>query len=157
GRLGIVHRRGRGDRIPVGLESYRQRVPHHLVILHNEDATRSLHHPSPSMPGRPGPRAPRARVTLHSTPAGPQVPGLCLVNRACRVILLEVSQASIPSCCRCTFLYVGSVLSLLPIPYWVNSTKSRMNLFRLKERIDLGPAISSVCQRRSLGLLNWYR
>src|SRR5256712_8348560 len=79
------------------------------------------------------------------------------VSRACRRILLEVIQASIPSCCLCTFLYVGSVPSLLPIPYRVSSTKSRMNLFRLNERIDLGPAISSVCQRRSLGLLNWYR
>jgi hypothetical protein len=27
-------------------------------------------------------------------------------------------------------------------------------LFRLNERIDLGPAISSVGQRRSFGLLN---
>jgi hypothetical protein len=26
-----------------------------------------------------------------------------------------------------------------------------------KDKIDLGPAISSVCQRRSLGLLNLYR
>ena len=29
-----------------------------------------------------------------------------------------------------------------------------MNLFRLKDKIDRGPAISSVGQRRSLGLLN---
>src|SRR5687768_10516642 len=44
-----------------------------------------------------------------------------------------------------------------PIFYLVNATKSRMNLFRLNDQIDLGPAISSVCQRRSLGLLNLYR
>src|SRR5687767_1362835 len=44
-----------------------------------------------------------------------------------------------------------------PIFYLVNATKSRMNLFRLNDKIDLGPAISSVCQRRSLGLLNLYR
>src|SRR5262249_25984138 len=72
GRLGLVHRRSRGDCIPVSLESYRQRVPHHLVILHNEDATRSLHRASPSMPGRPGPRAPRARVTCILPPLPPR-------------------------------------------------------------------------------------
>ena len=77
------------------------------------------------------------------------------LDRACRRILLEVIQASIPACCLCPFLYVSSVPSLLPIPYRVSFTKSRMNLFRLNERIDRGPAISSVCQRRSLGLLNW--
>src|SRR5687768_16300765 len=47
--------------------------------------------------------------------------------------------------------------SQMPIAYLINATKSRMNLFRLNDRIDLGPAISSVCQRRSLGLLNLYR
>src|SRR5712691_775385 len=35
-------------------------------------------------------------------------------------------------------------------------TTSRINLFRLNERIDRGPAISSVCHSRSLGLLNPY-
>jgi hypothetical protein len=43
---------------------------------------------------------------------------------------------------------------LIPIPYLVKSTKSRMNLFRLNDKIALGPAILSVCQHRSLGLLN---
>ena len=81
--------------------------------------------------------------------------GMDSLGRACRRILLEVIQASIPACCLCPFLYVSSVPSLLPIPYRVSFTKSRMNLFRLNERIDRGPAISSVCQRRSLGLLNW--
>lgn len=58
----------------------------------------------------------------------------------------------------CPFSII-SVPSSLPISisYLVNSTKSRMNLFRLNDRIDLGPAISSVCQRRSFGLLNLYR
>jgi hypothetical protein len=58
----------------------------------------------------------------------------------------------------CPFSII-SVPSSFPISisYLVNSTKSRMNLFRLNDRIDLGPAISSVCQRRSFGLLNWYR
>src|SRR6267378_1623279 len=49
------------------------------------------------------------------------------------------------------------VPSHVPISYFVNSTKSRMNLFRLNDKIDLGPAISSVCHRRSFGLLNLYR
>src|SRR6266404_9809119 len=47
--------------------------------------------------------------------------------------------------------------SRVPISYLVNSTKSRINLFRLNDTIDLGPAISSVCHRRSFGLLNLYR
>src|SRR5712692_5339421 len=41
-------------------------------------------------------------------------------------------------------------------PHLSASTRSRINLFRLQERIDRGPAISSVCHRRSLGLLNPY-
>src|SRR6266853_6103633 len=45
------------------------------------------------------------------------------------------------------------VPSHVPISYFVNSTKSRMNLFRLNDKIDLGPAISSVCHRRSFGLM----
>src|SRR4029077_8713134 len=52
---------------------------------------------------------------------------------------------------------LASFRLLLLIPYWVSATKSRMNLFRLNERIDRGPAISSVCHRRSWGLLNLYR
>src|SRR6266545_4488037 len=41
-------------------------------------------------------------------------------------------------------------------PHLSACTRSRINLCRLKERIDRGPAISSVCHRRSLGLLNPY-
>src|SRR6516225_1489854 len=41
-------------------------------------------------------------------------------------------------------------------PYLSARTTSRINLFRLNARIDRGPAISSVCHRRSLGLLNPY-
>src|SRR6266481_3392773 len=48
------------------------------------------------------------------------------------------------------------VPSHVPISYFVNSTISRINLFRLNDKIDFGPAISSVCHRRSFGLLNLY-
>src|SRR5919197_6654769 len=41
-------------------------------------------------------------------------------------------------------------------PHLSACTRSRISLFRLKERIERGPAISSVCHRRSLGLLNPY-
>src|SRR5882724_1694507 len=41
-------------------------------------------------------------------------------------------------------------------PHLSANTRSRINLFRLQERRDRGPAISSVCHRRSLGLLNPY-
>jgi hypothetical protein len=41
-------------------------------------------------------------------------------------------------------------------PYLSARTRSRISLFRLQERRDRGPAISSVCHRRSLGLLNPY-
>src|ERR671927_2034212 len=41
-------------------------------------------------------------------------------------------------------------------PHLSARTRSRISLFRLKERIERGPAISSVCHRRSLGLLNPY-
>jgi uncharacterized DUF497 family protein len=51
----------------------------------------------------------------------------------------------------------ASVQPLVPLSYEVSATKSLMNLFRLKDKIDRGPAISSVGQRRSLGLLNLYR
>ena len=39
-------------------------------------------------------------------------------------------------------------------PHLLTRTRSRIGLFRLKERRDREPAISSVCHRRSLGLLN---
>src|SRR5215831_11773406 len=41
-------------------------------------------------------------------------------------------------------------------PHLLTRTRSRISLFRLKARIDRGPAISSVCHRCSLGLLNPY-
>src|SRR5678816_2213299 len=54
-------------------------------------------------------------------------------------------------------LYLG-VLTCPDVfsPHLLTRTRSRISLFRLKERIDRGPAISSVCHRRSLGLLNPY-
>ena len=73
--------------------------------------------------------------------------------RACRRIHEEVIQTSYSSFPLFFSLRFRS-LSLIPISYLVKSTKSRMNLFRLNDKIDLGPAISSVCQRRSFGLLN---
>ena len=60
-------------------------------------------------------------------------------------------------------LPLRSTVAVLPVlpspmvsPHLLAHTKSRINLFRLYERIDRGPAISSVCHRRSLGLLNPY-
>jgi len=75
------------------------------------------------------------------------------LDRACRRIHEEVIQTSYSSFPLFFSLRFRS-LSLIPISYLVKSTKSRMNLFRLNDKIDLGPAISSVCQRRSFGLLN---
>ena len=53
----------------------------------------------------------------------------------------------------CLYDSVGSEAFSL---YLWACTTSRINLFRLNERRDRGPAISSVCHRRSLGLLNPY-
>ena len=55
------------------------------------------------------------------------------------------------------FSILASCRCLWRISYSASATKSRMNLFKLNDRINLGPAISSVRQRRALGLLNWYR
>jgi hypothetical protein len=43
-----------------------------------------------------------------------------------------------------------------PTSYLVNAITSCMNLFRLNDKIGRDPAISSVCQSRSCGLLNVY-
>ncbi len=77
--------------------------------------------------------------------------------RACRRIQSEVIlPPTLLFLCLFPFVSVP-IPSHLPITYLVNSTKSRMNLFRLNDKIELGPAISSVCHRRSFGLLNLYR
>jgi hypothetical protein len=52
--------------------------------------------------------------------------------------------------------FFSSVCSDTFSPHLSARTRSRINLCRLNERIDRGPAISSVCQRRSVGLLNPY-
>src|SRR5262249_32931167 len=52
--------------------------------------------------------------------------------------------------------FCGSVCPDAFSLYLLARTTSRINLFRLNERTDRGPAISSVCHRRSLGLLNPY-
>ncbi len=79
------------------------------------------------------------------------------LNRACRRIQSEVILPP-TLLILCLFPFVSvPIPSHLPITYLVNSTKSRMNLFRLNDKIELGPAISSVCHRRSFGLLNLYR
>ena len=60
-----------------------------------------------------------------------------------------------------TFLFPDSfpfvsvpIPSHLPVSYLVKATTSRINLFKLNDKIDLSPAIFSVCQSRSLDLLN---
>ena len=53
------------------------------------------------------------------------------------------------------FLYYSVGFDAFSLYLWVRTT-SRINLFKLNERTDRGPAISSVCHRRSLGLLNPY-
>ena len=52
--------------------------------------------------------------------------------------------------------FLGSSFSDTFYPYPSARTTSRINLLRLNERTDRGPAISNVCHRRSLGLLNPY-
>ena len=59
---------------------------------------------------------------------------------------------------HCSFPFVSVSISFhLPMAYLVNAITSRINLFRLNNKRDFGPAISSVGHRRSLGLLNLYR
>ena len=41
-------------------------------------------------------------------------------------------------------------------PHLLTRTSSRISLCRLQERRDREPAISSVCHRRAVGLLNPY-
>jgi len=50
----------------------------------------------------------------------------------------------------------GSACSDAFYPHLSARTRSRIILFKLNERIERGPTISSVCQSRSLGLLNPY-
>src|SRR5882724_10479121 len=79
------------------------------------------------------------------------------IIRACRKTTLRVTGGLL----ACLFPLYGSCFfgSASPdtfSPHLSACTRSRINLCRLKERIDRGPAISSVCHRRSLGLLNPY-
>ena len=64
---------------------------------------------------------------------------------------LLASLLSLSGSCFC-----GSTCPDTFSPHLLARTRSRINLFRLNERTDRGPAISSVCHRRSLGLLNPY-
>src|SRR5262249_47258283 len=78
-----------------------------------------------------------------------------LLYRACRKTPLREIGASWPA----SALSTGAALTVLSVPMpfppsLAARTRSRINLFRLQERIDRGPAISSVCHRRSLGLWN---
>src|SRR5215813_8596179 len=77
--------------------------------------------------------------------------------RACRKTPLRVMgcllASPLPLSRSCLYDSVGS--DAFSLYLWVRTT-SRMNLFKLNERTDRGPAISSVCHRRSLGLLNPY-
>src|SRR5215510_11659081 len=99
-----------------------------------------------------------------------QVPPPCLIVRAqeqdgvCPTFYIE-HVAKLPEgkegLLACLFplnsrCVVGSTCPAPFSPHLSARTRSPINLFRLKERIDRGPAISSVCHRRSLGLLNPY-
>ena len=64
---------------------------------------------------------------------------------------LLASLLSLSRSCFC-----GSTCPDTFSPHLSARTRSRISLFRLKERRERGPAISSVCHRRSLGLLNPY-
>src|SRR6516164_2796708 len=82
---------------------------------------------------------------------------LCALVRACRKTPLKETEGLFP----CLFPLDGSGFgsSVCPdgfSPHLWARTRSRISLFSLKERIDRGPAISSVCHRCSLGLLNPY-
>src|SRR6266542_4262396 len=86
-----------------------------------------------------------------------KIPDYFCLSRACRKTPLRVmgcllaSLLSLSGSCFC-----GSVCPDTFSLYLLARTTSRINLFRLNERTDRGPAISSVCHRRSLGLLNPY-
>src|SRR5215510_11017255 len=80
-----------------------------------------------------------------------------MIDRACRKTPLQETEGLF----TCLFPLDGSGFgsSVCPdgfSPHLLARTRSRISLFRLKERIDRDPAISSVCHRRSLGLLNPY-
>src|SRR5215475_7503400 len=82
---------------------------------------------------------------------------LLSLYRACRKTPLRETGASWPASARST----GAALTVLSVPipvppYLAARTRSRIHVFRLTERIDRGPALSSVCHRRSLGVLNPY-
>src|SRR5713101_4464616 len=79
------------------------------------------------------------------------------LDRACRKTPLRVTGRLL----ACLFplyrsCFFGSVSLDVFSPHLPARSRSRINLCRLKERRDRGPAISRVCQRRSLGLLNPY-
>src|SRR5262249_29785218 len=88
---------------------------------------------------------------------GGQLLSVAALSRACRKTPLRVMGCFLASLlplygsCFC-----GSVCPDAFSLYLLARTTSRINLFRLNERTDRGPAISSVCHRRSLGLLNPY-
>jgi hypothetical protein len=82
---------------------------------------------------------------------------LRILNRACRKTPLRAAGGILAYLFPLDESGFGS--SVCPdvfSPHLLTRTRSRISLFRLKERRDRGPAISSVCHRRSLGLLNPY-
>src|SRR5712691_3930795 len=96
-----------------------------------------------------------------------------LIACLAKVLLYMMFKATLCRACRKTPLRVMGCLlaSSLPLygsyfcdsacpdtfsPHLSARTRSRINFCRLQERIDRGPAISSVCHKRSLGLLNPY-
>src|SRR5438128_10994658 len=79
------------------------------------------------------------------------------LTRACRKTPLRVMGCLLASLlplygsCFCSSV-CPEAFSL----YLLARTTSRISLFRLNETTERGPAISSVCHRRSLGLLTPY-
>src|SRR5262249_29521843 len=82
---------------------------------------------------------------------------LMKVIRACRKTPLRTMGGLLASLLSLSgSCFGGSTCPDAFTPHLLACTRSRISLFRLKERIERGPAISSVCHRRSLGLLNPY-
>ncbi len=79
------------------------------------------------------------------------------ISRACRKTPLRVMGCLLTSLLPLNGIcFGGSACPDAFSPHLSARTRSRISLFRLQARRDRGPAISSVCHRRSLGLLNPY-
>src|SRR4030095_15315612 len=95
-------------------------------------------------------RCDRKFLRWHSYPHAPLL-------RACRKTPLTAAGGILAYLCPLDESGFGS--SVCPdvfYPHLLTRTISRISWFRVKERRDRGPAISSVCPRRSVGLLNPY-